>query len=260
VRPSVRAAIAPLLAIAALGGPAPARAQTMADQEQRLIDIHALLLDLPPVQAPAALSRGEVGVSLEAVGIPPIDGTTGSRTQLTASDHTRLYPRPRVQLGLPSPEGARAFVGLSWIPPLTVRDVTTNALAAEAGFGAAPGALRFGARLHAVGAVARAPVTDPATRDELRAFLWGAELSAGWRFEGAGLALEPYAGAGVVSLHGTFRVESDGNVLDSAWTGAALHAGVRLLARARFEAVTEVDGYPGRLVHGSVRLGYLFGP
>jgi hypothetical protein len=243
---------------AALTVPGSARAQTMQDQELRLIDIHALLLDLPPVQAPAALGPGELGVSLEAVGIPHIDGTTGSRTQITASDHTRLYPRPRVQVGLPSPPGARAFVGLSWIPPVEFREVRTNALAAEAGFGAAQGALRAGARVHAVGAVADAPVTDPATRDELRVFVWGVDLAAGAHLAWPGLALEPYAGAGVVSLHGRFRVESDGNVLTSTWSGPSLQAGVRLLVRERLEGVAEVDGYPDRLVHGSVRLGWIF--
>ncbi len=252
--------IGPLAAtLAACAVPLPALAQTMLDQEQRLVDIHALLLDLPPLQAPAALAPGAVGLSLEAVSIPPIDGTTGSKTQLTASDHTRLFPRPRLQVGLPAPGGLRAFAGVSWIPPVEIRDVTTNALAGEAGLGAASGALRGGVRVHAVGAIGQAPVTDPATRDELRAFVWGAEAAFGAHLAWPELALEPYAGAGLVSLHGRFHVASDGNEIDSDYTGAALHAGLRALFRSRWEGVAEVDDYPGRLTHVNVRLGYLFG-
>jgi hypothetical protein len=246
-------------ALATCAAPLPALAQTILDQEQRLIELHALLLDLPPLQSPAALVAWDTGVSLELVGIPPIDGTTGSKTQLTASDHTRLFPRPRLQVGLPAPEGCRAFAGLSWIPPIELRDVSTDALAAEAGFGVAPGALRAGVRVHGVLARARAPVTDPATRDVLDAAILGAELAAGAHLAWAALALEPYAGAGVVALHGRFTVTSDGTVLESSHTGAALHAGARLLWRSRWEGVAEVDGYPQRLVHVNFRVGYVFG-
>ena len=248
-----------LVAIALCASPCAARAQTMLDQEQQLMDIHSLLLDLPPLQAPAALASGTIGVSLEGVTIPVIDGTTGSKTQITASDRTRIYPRPRLMLGLPAPEGFRTFLGLSYIPPFTIREVSTNYFAAEAGFGYAPRALRAGVRLHALYATSRAPVTDPATRDELETREWGADLGVGWRFAFQALELTPYAGAGVVSLRGRFRVTSDGTVLHSDYTGAAVQAGVRLLFRSRWEVVTELDAYPSRLFHTNVRVGYLFG-
>jgi hypothetical protein len=252
--------VAPLVAaLAACAAPLPALAQTMLDQEQRLIELHALLLDLPPLQSPAALAAWDTGISLEIVGIPPIDGTTGSKTQLTASDHTRLFPRPRLQVGLLAPEGCRAFAGLSWIPPVEIQEVSTNALAAEAGFGTAQGAFRGGVRIHGVLARARAPVTDPATRDVLDAAIFGADLAAGAHLAWQTLALDPYAGAGIVALHGRFTVTTDGNVLASSYAGPALHAGARLLWRSRWEGVAEVDGYPQRLVHVNFRLGYVFG-
>lgn len=250
---------AALVAVAAAVAPTAARAQTMLDQEDRLIDIHSLLVDLPPVQAPAALAGRTLDASLEVVTIPFIDGATGSRRQITASDLTRIFPRPRVMLGLPLPAPFRSFAGLSAIPPVPIRDVSTSDVAAEAGIGAAPGALRFGVRGHAVYAVSRAPVTDPSTRDTLESGLWGADVSAGVHLARAALAVEPYAGAGVVALRGRFRVTSDGTVLRSAWAGAALHAGVRVVVRSRWEIVAEVDDYPGRLVHTNVRLGWLVG-
>ncbi len=236
-----------------------ARAQTMLDQEQRLIDIHSLLLDLPALQAPAALASGTLDASLEAITIPRIDGTTGSKQQITASDRTRVFPRPRIQLGLPAPAGLRAFVGLSYIPPVAIREVSTHYAAAEAGLGFARGALRIGARGHALYAASWAPVTDATTRDSLETREWGADFAVGAGIALRQIEIDPYAGGGAVSLRGRFRVTSDGNVLRSSYAGPALAAGVRLVFRSRGELVAEVDAYPGRLVHADVRLGYLLG-
>lgn len=234
-----------------------AGAQTMLDQEERLIDIHSLLLDLPPVGPPGALRPGELSLGVEAIGIPEIDGTTGTKRQITASDRTRVFPRPRLAFGLPAPAGFRTFVGIAYIPPVAIREVSTHYGALEAGMAWAPGPLAIGLRGHALYARSRSPVTEPDTRDRLITSELGADLSAGYRVDLAPVALTPYAGVGVVRLHGDFRVTSDGVVLTSRHTGASLHGGLRLLLRQRWEAVAEVDAYPGRLVHPSFRVGYI---
>jgi len=51
---------------------------------------------MPPVMGAAAFLMAEF------IGIPYIDGTTGGKVQITASDRTRIFPRPRIALGLPS--------------------------------------------------------------------------------------------------------------------------------------------------------------
>lgn len=248
------------LALALLAAPAAARAQTMLDQEQRLIDIHGLLLDLPAVQAPGALAAWRWSLGLEAIAVPDIDGTTGTKVQLTASDRTAVFPRPRLALGLPAPEGFRAFAGASYVPPIRFREASVNQIAVEAGLAWTPEPFRLGVRGHGLYAHSVAPVTDPSTRDTLETSGGGADLSASWSFgaEGSGLAVQPYAGAGVVSLRGRFRVESDGNVLRSSYTGLSLTAGVRFLLGGSWEGVAELDAYPGRLVHPHFRVGYLF--
>jgi hypothetical protein len=246
------------LSLLLAGAAAAARAQTMLDQEQRLIDIHSLLLDLPPLQSPGALPAGRASVGLEAVTIPRIDGTTGTKRQITASDRTPLFPRPRLALGLPAPDGFRAQVGASYIPPFAIRDVSTHYAAAEAALAWTPGPLRAGVRGHLLYATSRSPVTDPATRDTLETFEWGADLSAGWSLALPPGTVEPYAALGVVHLRGRFRVTSDGEVLRSEHTGAALDAGLRYVFRDRWEGIAEVEAYPGRLVHTNFRVGYLF--
>lgn len=252
-------ALVALPAIASLLAASAARAQSLVQQEHRLMEIHSLLLDLPPVQAPGALGPGALGASLEVVTIPFINGHAGPMQEQTASDHTRLFPRPRLQLGLPGFAGARAFVGIAYIPPVRIRRVSTDYVAAEGGLSLATGALRLGARLHGLHADSRAPVTDPETRDRLLTWEWGADVSAGLPLARGPVEVTPYAGLGLVSLWSRFRVVVDGTVLHRSYTSAALDGGVRLLWRSRWEAVAEVVSYPGRLTHADLRLGYLFG-
>ncbi|HZX95244.1 MAG TPA: autotransporter outer membrane beta-barrel domain-containing protein [Myxococcales bacterium] len=243
-----------LLALAA----GPAGAQTMLDQEQRLIDIHALLLDLPPVDAPGAYDPGQFSLALEIIGVPPIDGTTGNKHQFTASDRSIAFPRPRVALGLPAPEGFRAFVGLSYVPPIQAWNVKLNYIAGEAGIAWAPGPARVGFRAHLLYGESESPVTDPVINDTLRITEFGAELSGGYDFAFGRLTVTPYGGAGVSHSSGNFRVTSDAVTLVSDNTAAALHAGVRLLFGKRWEGAAEVDYYPGFLIHPNFRLAWLF--
>ena len=253
---SARRVLTLLLALAA-GRASP---QTMLDQQQRLIDIHCLLLDLPPVEAPGAYAPWQLGLGLELIGIPPIDGTTGSKKQITASDRAPVFPRPRVTLGLPAPEGWRAFAGASYIPPVVINDLSTNYGALEAGLAWAPGPLHVGLRGHVLYADSKAPVTDPSTRDTLRTFEWGFDASAGWTFAFGSWSATPYAGLGVVVLDGRFTVTSDGVELRSSYTGLSLHGGVRVLLGGHWAGVAEVDAYPGRLVHPTFRAVYAFSP
>jgi hypothetical protein len=249
-------ALAAAALLALLAAPA-ARAQTMLDQEQRLIDLHALLVDLPPVEAPGALAPWELALALEVITVPPIDGTTGGKRQLTASDHTPAFPRPRLALGLPAPPGLRAFVGLSYTPPLVLGGVSSHQGALEAGLAWRRGPLSVGVRGHVLYADARGPVTDPATRDALFVSEGGADLAAGWLLRAGPAEVTPYAGLGFAALQGDFRVTSDGVVLRSSYAGLALHGGVRAVLLGSFEAVAELDAFPGRLVHPSFRVAYL---
>jgi hypothetical protein len=241
-----------------------ARGQTLLGQEQRLIDIHALLLDLPPVDAPGTYRAGQLGVGVEVIGVPPINGSTGTpgvqgfKKQFTASDRTAVFPRPRVTLGLPAPESFRAFVGASYVPPVEVRSVKLHYIAGEGGLAWVPGPLTVGVRAHLLYAHSESPVTDPATRDTLRVTEYGADISAGYLLDFGALGVTPYGGVGVSRTNGNFRVTSDGVTLTSDDTAAALHAGVRLLLGKSWLGVAELDAYPGRLVHPNFRLAYVF--
>jgi len=244
-------------AAATLAWPGAAGAQTMLDQEERLIELHSLLVALPALAPPGAWRAGQAGLGLEVVTIPEIDGTTGGKRQITASDQTRLFPRLRLAAGLPVAEGWRAFAGAAYIPPIEVNRVSSHLGALEAGLAWERGPLSVGLRAQGVYASSRSPVTEPDTRDTLRTVVAGADLSAGWRVATAFGELTPWVGAGAARVDGRFRVERDGAVLTSRTTDLSLTAGVRLVTLGHLDCAAELVAYPGRLVHPNLRVAWL---
>jgi hypothetical protein len=235
----------------------PARGQGVIEREQRLVDIHALLLDLAPVQAPGALAPGQLGLGLEVTGIPVINGDVGPKREITASDHARLYPRLRVALGLPMPDGFRAFVGGGWVPPVEVNQITVDSLGVESGIAWVNGPWRLGLAGHFAVARALSPVSAPYVRDRLKVTEGGWDLRAGYELRLGKFSLTPYAGGGQVWTKGDFRSSVDGGTVHSTRGGAAIYGGARLLFHDHWEAVVEYSAYPDRLWNPRVRLGYV---
>jgi hypothetical protein len=239
-----------------------AAGQTMLDQEQRLIQIHSLLVALQPEAPPGAYAPAQFSLGVELIGIPTINGQTGGKTQITASDQTRVFPRPRLALGLPAPEDFRASVGIAYVPPIRINDVSSHEAGVEASYAwTPPTPLSVGLRVHAVYAQSQGPVSDlnctsllPAnralcTRDTLHSFDGGLDLSAGYRLDFEPGSLTPFAGVGAVYTSGHFRVTSDGELLTDNSVAPEAHVGLRLFSRLGIEAVAEVVAYPGVMVH-----------
>jgi hypothetical protein len=236
--------------------PATARAQTMIDQEERLVELHSLLMALPAVQAPGALAPWQASLGLEVLAIPTIDGTTGGNEQITASDRAAAFPRLRLALGLPLGGAFRAFAGVGYIPPVEVNGITCHLGGLEAGLAWTAGALAVALRGQAVRAVAESPVTSPATRDTLHTTVLGAELSVGYGLDAGPVRLTPYASVGGVWVDGLFRVTSDGNEIRSESTRPALGLGLRAGGWHALEAVVELVDYPERLRTFAVKLAW----
>jgi hypothetical protein len=231
----------------------------MLDQEIRLVEIHSLLLAFPQVNAPGALAPGEVSLELELIGIPTINGQTGGKVQLTASDKTPLYPRPRLAVGLPAPPGFRAFAGVAYIPPIEAFNVKEHFGGIEAGLAWAPDApVSVGVRAHVMVSRSETAVTDPNTRDTLENFEFGGDLSAGYRLGLGSFELTPFAAVGLSRVNGVFRVTSDDEVLTSRTTNPSVTGGVRLATRPGLEAFAEVTAFPGRLVHPAFGVAWTF--
>jgi hypothetical protein len=228
----------------------------MLDQEQRLIEIHSLLVALPATEAPGALRPWQASFGLEIITIPEIDGTTGGKVQLTASDHTRAFPRPRVALGLPIGGAFTGYVGAAYIPPIQVNGVSSHLGGLEGGVAWSQGPWAAAVRGQAVYADSKSPVTDPSTRDTLLTTVLGGDLSGAYTFDLGAVRLTPYAGVGVVWVDGHFTVESDGHTLTSQTTRPALGVGLRAFGWKDLEAVAEFIDYPDRLQHLTVKLAW----
>ncbi len=248
--------LGPLAASLLALGAGAARAQTMLDQEERLVELHALLMALPAAQAPGALAPWQASLGLEVIAIPTIDGTTGGKEQITASDRASAFPRVRLALGLPLGGDWRAFGGVGYIPPLEVNGVTCHLGALEAGLAWAPGALAVALRGQAARSVAESPVTNPRTRDTLRTTVLGADLAVGYGLDAGPVRLTPYASLGVVRVDGLFRVTSDGNELTSESTRPSLGLGLRVGGWHHLEAVIELVDYPARLRTFTAKLAW----
>ncbi len=234
-----------------------AQAQTMLDQEKRLIEIHSLLVALSPLEAPGALAPLQGRLGLEVVTIPVIDGTTGGKTQLTASDHARVFPRLRAALGLSLGGDWRALAGLAYIPPVEVNGVSSNMVGLEAAAAWTHGPLAAGLRLHGEWADSMSPVTDPSTRDQLITRIAGSDLTAAYSLQAGPVGVTPYAGVGVAWVAGTFTVTSDGHVLSTQDTDLMLVAGVRLLVFEQLEVVIEEVAWPGVLIHPGFSIAWV---
>jgi hypothetical protein len=236
-----------------------AGAQTMLDQEQRLIEIHSLLIALPPRAPPSAYQPWDLSFGLELVTIPKIDGTTGGRTQITASDRTRLFPRPRLAVGLPAPEDFHAYAGIAYIPPIEINSVSSHLGAIEAGISWDRfGPLSIGLRAYGVLAESKSPVTDPNTRDTLDTTDLGADLSAAYRFDFSPGSLTPFASVGITHVAGDFRVTSDNELLTSRNLDPDVAAGLTFLSPLGIQATAEWVAYPGRLMHPLFSVAWVY--
>jgi hypothetical protein len=229
-----------------------ARSQTILDQEQRLIQIHSLLVALDPETSPGAYRPGELSLGVELIVIPSIDGSVGNNKRLTASDQTPVFPRPRLAIGLPAPQDFRAFVGIAYIPPIEINDVSSHEGAVELGYAwAPPGPLAVGLRGYALFAESKSPVTDltKQLRDTLDSFDVGGEVSAGYKLDFEPGSVTPFAGFDVTYVNGNFRVTSDHDLLTANSVNPTINAGVRIYSKLGIEALAELMVVPGVLIH-----------
>ena len=252
VRSCSRAALA-LSLLAAL----PAGAQDVTGRERRLADIHALLLDLPPIEAPGALDPGRLDLGVEVTAIPVIDGDVGPKREITASGSRPPLPATAAGAG---PAGATPLPrlrGRGLHPP--GRDRPDQRQLAGGG-----GRDRLGERAAAPGAARTLGDGPCAERCQRARRARSAERHRGRLDVGAGyelrlgkLSLTPYAGVGQVWSTGDFRSSVDGGTVHSSHAGAVFDGGARVLYRDRWEGVLEYSAYPGRLWNPRFRLGYV---
>lgn len=169
-------------------------------------------------RAPAAAHGVSVGV--EFASLPTVDPTNATSTTCRpGKGPENAHPiagivRPRVTVA-----GHGFVLEASWIPPVTVNEVSANlvGLAIARPFALAPG-WYLGLRAHAVFGSLHAPVTcnDAALRDATSECFGGTRSNDRWQpgvfgveaVVGAGRArIRPYLGVGYTMLKPRFRVD-----------------------------------------------------
>jgi len=139
----------------------------MLDQEERLIEIHSLLIALQPGNAPGAYRAGELSLGLEL-----ISSRHRRHHRREAADH-RLRSNPCLSPPAagdraPRAEDFRAFVGLAYIPPIKFNEVSSQSGGPGSGTRLGPrGPALRGIRGYVVVARSQSPVTEATTRDRL---------------------------------------------------------------------------------------------
>ena len=226
----------------------------MLDQEQRLIEIHSLLLACRRSRRPGRCAPASWRLGAGADRHPV---------------HRRHHRRRRRRSPPPTGPGCSRALGSRWgsprrmtsgpssasrtSRPSAINGVSTNYIAARGGH-------RVDARPSrrwrcAVTTSTRcrgppSPIRTPGTRSTpaRAAPTWGSVAGSTSSRCPSRLTLE----RGSCRSSGNFTVTSDGYVLHSSYTGVALQAGLRVLMDGHWQVVGEVDAYPGRLVHASL--------
>jgi hypothetical protein len=193
-------ALAVLALLVALLPAAPARAVTFVEQIERLREIHALLLDLRPGQAPTPTATAQWELSLELIPYPALDTRVGGKD--TPIDAPPLIPRGRLRYLSP----AGWMLGATASPPLEVLGHTATWLGLEGGLRGTVGGLHAELRLFTIQGEVVGPITDPATRDTFTFANRGADLRAGLPFGAWSL----YAGGGSGEAFSALDVALDG--------------------------------------------------
>lgn len=162
--------IAPATALVALLFPLTAAAQyggggtraleehTLSDNEGRLLAYYSALLTYSPVGAPITARPWAFEVGLEGGYVPRLSEQqrTAGRDKPETTNLLAVLPRPRAAIWLPG--GLR--VEGSWIPPISMSDVTANLVSVAAAYPVhATGALTLTPRVSYTGGRIRGPIT-----------------------------------------------------------------------------------------------------
>ena len=234
----------------------------MLDQEQRLIEIHSLLVALPALQAPGALaplagrgsawrsspSRSSTAPPAARPSSPPPTSPAPSR------GCARRWACRWAAPGAPSPGWATSR------PSRSTRSAPTcSAWRPAPAWSARPVRGRASA-CTASGPTRRSPVTDPATRDQLVTRIGGADLSAAWRLRArprrAHALRRPRRRPGGRHLH---RHQRRPPADQHHHRPRALRGHPPAGASGQLEVVAELIAWPGVLVHPGFSLAWVPG-
>lgn len=227
-------------------------------QYVNMLNFYALSMSYMPLHSPSAAEPFRFTPGLELAVVRQLDCVERAVFEGVKTEHTNrtpIFPRLRFIYGLP----LGFYVGLGGIPPLPLFGVQTTVYSGELGFGrVVKKRLEIGARAHVVrakvvGDIAGALDEAEEVDDVFRAFVYGAEVAAGYRVTVARVRLVPYLGAGYTGVIARMYVGEDGGLVpdghEQLYTGPNFQLGLQVNA-SRWNMALE--GYmvpPNLLTH-----------
>ena len=219
----------------------------------------------------------QVWAALEVSLVPTIDSATRTPTfcrqgKVENANLLDAFPRPRVGLTLP----AHFAIEASWVPPITVNDVTANLFGLALSWTYPIGAtLRLAVRGHTTLGEIKGPITCPeeavtdtlnlecfggtVSDDRYSPNIFGVDATLGWA-PGSG-RWRPYIGGGYNRLQPRFQVHfvrSDGSLDDTLvavdLNRAVVYGGLQWLPNAWLQVGGEVYAAPADEVTGRIFL------
>ncbi len=237
-------------------------------QQDFLLNYFAMALTFSPLHSPSPYASGHGSVGLELAVIPPLGCERRLVLSYTKTEDTNkapVAPRPRLHVALPGIGKKQAwvpYVGLAYIPPVTVFSTTNVVVSTEVGIGRRTEAgWQYGARFHdtlmkTVAEIATPFVEgDPEYLDFYMGSTFGVDGMIGYK---AG-KITPYLALGFTDASTFFFIGDDnvvGNNLDP-YQGfvAALGAQGRI---KKIDLAGELYAAPGVIVTGRLRAGLRF--
>lgn len=213
-------------------GGAPADYSEVA-QNDFLLNYVSLASSFSAVHSPVPFQPGHGMVGVELAGVPPLGCDRRlvlSYTKTEDTNKTPVIPRPRVLVALPKVGPLVPYVGMAYLPPITLLGTRNVIVSGELGAGSAmESGLQLGGRFHytvqkTVGEIAEPFVDgDPAYLDLYLGSTFGLDLSAGWDLG----KITPYLSVGVLDVSTFFYIGDDNYIGNnySPYFGPAISAG-----------------------------------
>jgi len=219
-------------------------------QQDFLQNYYALATSLSANHGPVSHEAGRGAVGLDLGGVAPLPCRRRlvlNYTKTEATNRTVVVPRFRFSVAGPAIGQMVPYVGAAFLPPVRIGEQSTVLISFEAGVGFQFGErFQLGARFHATSHKTVGEISgprrenDPEFNDLFNAQTLGADVSVGYRLEGA----VPYVSVGLTDASTVYYVGDDNVAVNNfhPYFGLVGSAGVDTLIGSRLRLGGELYG------------------
>ena len=237
-------------------------------QQDYLLNFFALATTFSPLHGPMPHEPGHGSVGMELSLIPPLSCERRLVLNYTKTEDTNkapILPRFRMQASFAELGKIVPYMGLGYVPPVTVFGTRNVILSGEAGFGAnLGGGWSLGGRGHATVMKTVAEIAtpfvegDPAVNDFYMGSTFGLDALAGKDIDG----IKPYVALGFTDVSTFFYIGDDAVVSNNGtpYAGLATSVGIEVKKIKHLDLALEYYGAPKNFVSENEVTGEVTSP